>query len=99
MKHKQKVTTNHTIIRHWTARRRGRPARSRRRIVNREDALRINFPDMIGDEAFELVAWREFFRAFEKNQLAFLHQDRTLDGALSRFNLFVERNDHKRIIH
>lgn len=33
----------------------------------------------------------EFFEKFEENNLAFLHQDRTNDGQISRFNKLVRR--------
>jgi hypothetical protein len=40
----------------------------------------------------EEIDWDEFFRIFDENRLAFLHQDETRDsGGTSRFNKFVER--------
>lgn len=38
------------------------------------------------------IEWDEFFQIFEKSDLAFLHQDKTEDGKLSRFSKFVSRS-------
>ena len=49
--------------------------------------LRIDFGEP--DEDLELIDWDEFFRIFDENKLSFLHQEKTQDGATSRFNKFV----------
>lgn len=36
--------------------------------------------------------WDEFFKIFDDNELAFLYQDKTKEGEVSRFSKFVERN-------
>ena len=36
----------------------------------------------------------EFFRKFDESDLAFLYQDRTKDGKVSRFHKFVHRSSH-----
>ena len=51
------------------------------------DALEVVFTDRL-----EEIEWDEFFRKFEESDLAFLHQDRTGDGKLSRFHKFVRRS-------
>jgi len=51
--------------------------------------LRIDFGEK--DAALEEIGWDAFFRIFEENGLAFLHQDETGGGRTSRFNKFVER--------
>ena len=39
----------------------------------------------------EEIPWEEFFMKFEESGLAFLHQDMTSDGKVSRFHKFVRR--------
>jgi hypothetical protein len=80
------TTTNHEEIRKWIEERGGRPAR----VKSRGDGgiLRVDFREP--DESLEEIGWDEFFRIFEENNLAFLHQDEK-DGGRSRFNKFVER--------
>jgi hypothetical protein len=81
------TTTDHDEIRKWAEARDGHPAR----VKNRGEGgiLRIDFGEP--EESLEIIDWDEFFEIFEQNKLAFLHQDKTKDGATSRFNKFVER--------
>jgi hypothetical protein len=53
--------------------------------------LRIDFPDYSGAESLQRIDWDEFFEKFDEARLAFLHQDRTAGGKLSRFNKLVAR--------
>lgn len=87
-----KITTNHDEIRKWVEDRGGCPARVKG-TGGRNDAglLRIDFPGFSGRDTLEKVPWDEFFRTFEENDLAFLHQDRTEGGQESRFFKFVQR--------
>lgn len=80
------TTTDHGAIRRWVEARDGHPARVKDE--GEGGLLRIDFGD--GNESLERIGWDEFFRIFEENGLAFLHQDRTKDG-ISRFNRFVRR--------
>jgi hypothetical protein len=81
------TTTNHDEIRKWAEDRNGRPAAAR---TGKEGGiLRIDFGEP--DDTLEPIDWDEFFEIFEDNNLAFLHQDKTNNGQLSRFNKFVER--------
>jgi hypothetical protein len=83
-----KTTTNHNEIRKWVEARDGRPAVVR--TPGRAGGiLRVDFGEP--DEELEPVDWDQFFEIFDDNNLAFLHQDRTENGQLSRFNKFVER--------
>jgi len=86
-------TTDHEEIRAWVEKRGGRPA-SAPGTGGKDDAgvLRIDFPG-VGDEDLEPLEWDAFFEKFEEAQLAFLYQDKTADGKLSRFNRFVRRDD------
>ncbi len=42
--------------------------------------------------SLEKISWDEFFDWFDKNELAFLHQDTTADGKQSRFSKLVSRD-------
>ncbi|QOG23406.1 hypothetical protein [Bradyrhizobium sp. SEMIA] len=81
-------TTDHDIIRKWTEERGGKPATVK---ATEEDGhagiLRIDFDPP--DEGLERIDWEEFFTKFDESDIAFLHQERTTDGKLSRFHKFV----------
>ena len=83
---KTKVTTNHEEIRTWVEKRGARPAS-----VQGTEILRIDFPGYTGEETLEPVSWEDFFRIFAENNLAFVYQDRTAGGRISRFNKLVDR--------
>ncbi|PTQ13581.1 hypothetical protein CLG96_03615 [Sphingomonas oleivorans] len=88
-------TTDHDAIRKWVEERGGCPARvDIKRHKQGGGILRIDFNDPGGeeDESLEHIGWDEFFKIFEENELAFLHQDKTADGQVSRFNKFVSRS-------
>jgi hypothetical protein len=81
-------TTDHDEIRKWVEERQGTPSRVRE--SGEGGILRIDFGEP--EEALEPIEWEEFFQIFEKSDLAFLHQDKTADGKLSRFSKFVSRS-------
>ena len=81
-------TTNHDQIRKWAEQREGRPSQIGAK-GRKGGILRIDFGEP--EEDFEEIGWDEFFKIFDENRLAFLHQDKTADGKTSRFNKFVER--------
>ncbi|WP_265516503.1 hypothetical protein [Nitratireductor luteus] len=81
------TTTSHEEIRAWAEERGGRPARVES--TSPGGILRIDFGEP--EENLVGIAWDEFFRIFEENDLRFLYQERTDDGSVSRFNKFVER--------
>jgi hypothetical protein len=85
------TTTDHKAIRKWAEERDGRPATVR---ATEEDGhagiLRIDFGP--AEDRLEEIEWDEFFAKFDESELAFLHQDRTKDGKLSRFHKFVRRS-------
>ena len=82
-----KTTTDHDVIRKWVEARDGRPARVK--TTGNGGILRIDFGKP--EETLEEVTWEEFFRIFDENELAFLHQDKAASGEKSRFNKFVDR--------
>ncbi|PTM93592.1 hypothetical protein [Mycoplana dimorpha] len=83
-----KKTSNHSEIRKWVEERNGRPSRVKG--AGEGGVLRIDFGKP--EDNLEAISWDDFFRIFDENQLAFLHQDKTADGKVSRFNKFVEKD-------
>jgi hypothetical protein len=90
-----RTTTDHDEIRRWVEQRDGRPARVKGTERGGDDVgiLRIDFPGVGAEqESLEPISWDEFFKEFDEKQLAFLYQERTADGQVSRFNKFVRRD-------
>lgn len=91
------TTTDHDTIRKWIEERKGAPSVVRATEGDSKDEghvdgiLRVDFRDP--DDALDDIDWDDFFRVFDENKLAFLHQDKTADGHVSRFNKFVARED------
>lgn len=89
------TTTDHGVIRAWAEARGGRPAAvdgTGDEPDHEPDAglLRIEFRDE--DDTLDEVDWEPFFRTFDDRGLAFVYQEKTSDGAQSRFNKFVRRD-------
>jgi hypothetical protein len=59
--------------------------------AGKDDAglLRIDFEPELA-EGLELISWESFIEKFDAENLGFLHQERTEDGALSRFHKFLD---------
>jgi hypothetical protein len=79
------TTTDHQAIRKWAEAHGGHPAVVRTK--GEGGILRIDFGEP--EENLEEVSWDEFFDIFDKNELAFLYEER---GGDSRFNKFVARH-------
>jgi hypothetical protein len=90
------TTTDHEVIRAWAEARGGRPA-SVEGTEGGSDAgiLRLEFPDGPQGDSPELEAvdWDPFFKTFDERNLAFVYQEKTSGGEVSRFNKFVSRSD------
>ena len=84
-----RTTTNHDEIKHWVESRDGHPATIDD--GGEVSVLRIDFGE--SENNLRKISWEEFFEKFEKENLAFLHQDTVGDGEdESRFNKFVSRD-------
>ena len=59
--------------------------------LERPGDLRIDFPGFSGEGKLEQIGWDQFFDSFDRNELAFIYQDRTRGGKESRFNKLVSR--------
>ena len=87
-----KTTTDHETIRKWCEARGGSPARVKSTGNGGDPGiLRVDFPGFSGKGSLESIEWSEFFDWFDKNELAFIYQDRTRGGQPSRFNKLVSR--------
>jgi hypothetical protein len=85
------TTTDHKKIRNWATERGGKPATVSETEENgHAGILRIDFSPK--DEGLEEISWDEFFDKFDEAKLAFLYQDKTKDGKISRFHKFVSRD-------
>jgi hypothetical protein len=85
-----KTTVDHKKIRKWAEERGGVPS-TVKGTGGKKDAgiLRLDFkPD---DEGLAEISWEEFFEKFDNSNLAFLYQDKTQAGRVSRFHKFIER--------
>jgi hypothetical protein len=88
------VTTDHRTIRKWVEDRGGVPTSVEG--TGRKDqpgVLRIDFEPE--DKELDPISWDDFFAKFDREKLAFLYQDETNDGKVSRFHKFVDRAAHK----
>ena len=85
------TTTDHKVIRKWIEDRNGHPSVVKATEDNGRGGglLRVDFRDP--DHKLDDIDWDEFFHIFDENGLAFLHQDKTADGSISRFNKFIAR--------
>jgi hypothetical protein len=92
MKAESKKTIDHKEIQKWAEQRNGKPARVAG-TGNGKDAglLRINFPGG-KEDSLEEISWEDFFEKFDKNNLAFLYQEKTASGKTSRFSKIVNRD-------
>jgi hypothetical protein len=87
-----RTTTNHEAIRKWAEKRGGHPTSVTGTEHGKETAgvLRLDFG--VKDEKLHPVDWAAFFDKFEESNLAFLYQDRTSNGKISRFHKFIHRH-------
>lgn len=88
------TTTDHKTIQTWIEDRGGVPATVEGTAHEEEDAgiLRVDFPAPGStDPNLTTISWEDFFSKFDEAKLAFLHDDKTADGSISRFCKFVSR--------
>ena len=80
------MTTNHDEIRRWVESKGGCPARVKSTGRGKDPGiLRIDYPGFSGVETLERMSWDDWFKAFDKNNLAVLYQPST------RFSKLVTR--------
>ncbi|MBE7414986.1 MAG: hypothetical protein HS130_07095 [Deltaproteobacteria bacterium] len=89
-----RVTTDHEEIMNRVESRGGHPASVKKtREGDGPGILRIDFPGYEGGGSLEPISWEEFFEQFENRKLAFLYQEKTSSGEVSRFNKIVTREE------
>lgn len=86
-----KTTTDHKEIQKWAEERQGKPS-SVKGTEGKGNAglLRINFPGY-KEGSLDDISWEDFFAKFDENKLAFLYQEKTATGKISRFNKIISR--------
>ncbi len=90
-----KTTTDHETIRHWAEQRGAVPSTVEGTERKGEAAGILRFDFKPKDADLEPVDWDAFFDKFEESRLAFLYQDKTASGEISRFHKFVHRDQAK----
>lgn len=86
------ITADHETIRKWVETREGVPSVVKG--TGKEEKggiLRIDFPPLGTKPNLKHISWEEFFSVFDDKNLAFLYQEKTSTGEISRFNKFVSR--------
>jgi len=79
------ATRSHDVIKQRAEKRRAVPATvPRSRHDDHAGVLRFDFPGY-GGQGLEHISWDEWFKAFDKRNLAFLFQEHTKDGKESNF--------------
>jgi len=85
-----KTTTDHAAIRKWAEARGARPTTvGGTGSKDEPGVLRLDFDPK--DAELRQISWDDFFAKFDKEKLAFLYQEQTADGSVSRFHKFVQR--------
>ncbi len=87
-----KTTTDHDAIRQWAEHRGAVPSTVEGTERDNEHAGILRFDFKPKDAKLEPVDWDAFFEKFEESKLAFLYQDKTAAGKISRFHKFVRRD-------
>src|SRR5512146_954834 len=89
---KATAITDHDEIRRWAEERGARPACVRGTGSNDDvGMIRLDFPGYSGGESLEQISWDDWFRSFDENGLALLHQETTAGGQKSNFNKLIAR--------
>jgi hypothetical protein len=82
------TTTDRNEIQQWVEARGGYPAHVKRTSEGDDPGvLRIDYPGFSGQDSLERIEWDEFFEWFDRNNLAFVYQDKKN----SRFSKLVSR--------
>lgn len=88
------TTTDHETIKRWAQERDAHPAQVKGTSGSDDTGvLRFDFeePGKGPEERLEEISWDQFFDKFDAAGLALLYQEKTKDGAMSRFFKLVSR--------
>jgi hypothetical protein len=86
-----KVTIDHDEIRRWAEVRGAKPAAVAAESGDDPGILRLDFPGDSDGDSREAIGWDEWFRKFDRNNLALLYQEQVAGGERSNFNKLVRR--------
>ncbi len=89
-----KTTVDHDTIRKWAEKRGAVPSTVEGTERASEEAGVLRFDFKPKDAKLEPIDWDAFFDKFDESELAFLYQDKTASGKVSRFHKFVHRDSH-----
>jgi hypothetical protein len=91
--HTSRTTTDHEEIRRWAEDRGAKPA-CVRGTGGRNDVgmLRLDFPGYTGEDKLQQISWDDWFKKFDKEDLALVYQETTAEGQKSNFNKLVSRD-------
>jgi hypothetical protein len=99
-RHSSKTTTDHQEIQHWAEERGAQPARVKGTGSNGDPGMiRLDFPGYSGADSLEHISWDDWFKSFDENNLALVHQDKTAKGEQSNFNKLVGRETAEKRSH
>lgn len=87
-----KVTTDHKKIIKWAESRGAHPATVKGTSRSGAGVLRLDFPGRRGGGSLREISWDDFFDKFDSDNLAFLYQDKTSTGKISRFSKLIRRH-------
>jgi hypothetical protein len=86
------TTTDHDEIRRWVEEHDGKPASvSGTEQGGSAGVLRVDFPGGAGEDRLEHISWDDWFDKFDKEDLAFLYQEKKASGEDSTFFKLVNR--------
>jgi hypothetical protein len=86
-----KQTTDHEEIRRWAEEHDAVPATVRGTADHEPGVLRLDFPGGAGEDQLDHISWDEWFEKFDRENLAFLYQERKASGEDSTFFKLVRR--------
>ncbi len=84
------TTSDHEKIKKWAEDRGGKPAKVKGTGGGGSVGM-IRFMFGSNGAALEPISWTDFFKEFDGKKLALLYQEKTREGAQSRFFKFIKR--------
>lgn len=88
------TTKGHKTTRNWAEARGGRPAHVTATGDDGDPGL-LRFDFEPKDEGLESIGSDELSQKFDQADLSFLYQDKTPDGQVNRFHMFIHDAQHK----
>jgi hypothetical protein len=86
-----RTTTDHDEIRRWVEEHGGTPATIEGTGDGEPGILTIDLPGGAGDDRLRHISWDDWFEKFDRENLAFVYQQRKASGEDSTFFRLVRR--------